>query len=260
MEITKREILFSTIIFTTMIGLGILISNPITSGLTQRALEISSAATAKDSLKFGYFKRTNVGLFLAEGELEALNPVSISDIPGEFLEIEKSKEKYTKHVHVHTTTDGKGHTRTYTTVEHSWDRQGKSEEWKCDSIVFLGERFELRDINFHYSPKLDTIIYEVPRRFGANVGDIRYVYRTWPRTTPGLMTGEANERNWERLKFTKDETIQKKQERAEHNIRTVPWMFWIFWVLLTAGAITLFYYFENNWLEDDNTRTIKETY
>ena len=255
MEITKREILFSTIIFTTMIGLGILISNPITSGLTQRALEISSAATAKDSLKFGYFKRTNVGLFLAEGELEALNPVSISDIPGEFLEIEKSKEKYTTHTHHHS--DGKRH---WTTVSHSWDKQGRSETWRCDSIVFLGERFELRDINFHYSPKLDTIIYEVPRRFGANVGDIRYVYRTWPRTTPGLMTGEANERNWERLKFTKDETIQKKQERAEHNIRTVPWMFWIFWVLLTAGAITLFYYFENNWLEDDNTRTIKETY
>ena len=67
MEVTKREILFSTIIFTFMIGLGVLIENPIISGLTQDALEISSAVSAQDSLRFGYFKRTDPGLFLAEG-------------------------------------------------------------------------------------------------------------------------------------------------------------------------------------------------
>ena len=148
MEVTKREILFSTIIFTIMIGLGILIENPIISKLTQDALKISSASTVNDSTKFGYLRRTDVGLFLAEGDLVAQNPVSIEDIPGKYLEIEKIKERYTEHVRVHTTTDGKGHTRTYTTIEHSWDKQGRSEEWRCDSINFLAEKFSLKDIKF----------------------------------------------------------------------------------------------------------------
>ena len=251
MEITKREILFSTIIFTLMIGIGIWIENPITTRLTQRALEISSASTAADSLKFGYLKRTEVGLFLAEGELVAQNPVSIVDIPGKFLEIEKIKERYTEHVRVHTTTDGKGHTRTYTTIEHSWDKQGRSEEWKCDSIVFLNESFLLKDISFHYFLQKDTIIYEKDRGWwGPNVGDIRYVYKTWPDITPGLMIGEARDKTWKDLRFIKDETIQGKIESAERKIRTVPWVFWILWILLTGGLIALFYYFENRWLED----------
>lgn len=251
MEVTKREILFSTIIFTFMIGLGVLIENPIISGLTQDALEISSAVSAQDSLRFGYFKRTDPGLFLAEGELQALNPVSIKDIPGKYLEIEKIKERYTEHVHVHTTTDGKGHTRTYTTVDYSWDKQGKSEEWKCDSVIFLGENFSLRNIDFHYYLQKDTIIYEKSRGwFGSSVGDIRYVYKTWPEITPGLMIGSVEDKTWKDLKFIKGETIQGKIDSAERDIRVIPWVFWVLWILLTGGLIVLFYYFENRWLED----------
>ena len=69
MTVTKREILFSIIILSAMMSIGVLISTPIISSLSRKALMISSSVQANDSLKFGYIGRTEAGNFLAEGDL-----------------------------------------------------------------------------------------------------------------------------------------------------------------------------------------------
>ena len=255
MEVTKREILFSTIILTAMIGFGVLISEPIISSLTKRAIKITSSHQIKDPEKFGYLGRTEAGLFLAEGNLDAINPKTLPELRGRYLEIQKEKEKYTRHVEVYTTTDGKGHTTTHTRTYYSWDYMNR-EKWVCDSVVFMGKKFSLREVNFWYITKSDTTIYEKARGFwGPEVGDIRWVYYTWPSRTYGLLSGCAKEKWYKELSFRKGESIKEAVKRAERDIHVIPWVFWIFWILLTGGLIYGFYWLENEWLEDKKEKS-----
>jgi hypothetical protein len=157
MEVTKREILFSTIILAVMIGLGVWISNPIVSSLTKNALETVSAVQIKDSDKFGYIKRTNAGRFLAEGPLVANDTITIPDIPGQFSYIEKVKEVYTRHTEVYTTTDGKGHVKTHTRTYWSWDVKGR-EKFETEDYNFLGENFTKKEIGYRRDSEKDTTI------------------------------------------------------------------------------------------------------
>ena len=242
-EITKREILFSTIIISLMVGLGVWISNPIISSATKDALKTVSSVQITDSEKFGYIERTNVGPFLAEGELISNDTITLADIPGQFSVIKKVKEVYTRHVQVYTTTDGKGHTTTHTRTYWSWDVKGK-ELFETKDYTFLGKTFTAKEIKYHYHDKLDTIIYN--KKFWGN--DVRYCYYTVPITVNGLMRGSADNKTFNDLSFKEKQTIENVVKSAEKNVNVAPIIFWIFWIILTGGLVFLFYYFENKWL------------
>lgn len=243
MEITKREILFSTIIVSLMVGLGVWIENPIVSNATKESLRTASSVQIKDSEKFGYIARTNVGPFIAEGELVANDTIMISDIPGQFSVIKKVKEVYTEHVEVYTTTDSKGHTQTHTRTYHSWDVKGK-EVFETGDYTFLGKKFTARDIDYHYREKLDTIIYH--RKFWGD--DVRYCYYTAPITVEGVLFGSAENKGYTNLNFHEGATIQAVVDDAEGWVHIAPILFWVLWLLLTACFVYLFYYCENHWL------------
>ena len=249
MRITKREILFSVIILSLGFSLGILLFRPIYNSLTTGALKtIEKVQVKKDTSEFDYISRTDVGDFLAEGELSAIDPVSL-DIPGKYLEILKKTEKYTAHIRTYTVTDGKGHTSVRTRTEYTWDEIEK-ERKVTDSIRFLGKRFSLQDISFRHSVEKDTIIYKKERMFGACVGDIRYVYYTYPESVSGVMSGTVEEREFLGLGFTRGQEIDKIISRAERKIKSTPWIYWILWTLMVLGGIIGFVYLENDWLED----------
>ena len=248
MRITKREILFSTIIVTLLFGLGIVISRSFIPKLTHSALEVISAVEVDPGMRdrFDYIRRTEVGNFLAADTLKALDPVSISDIQGEYIEIKKEKERYTKHVHHHS--DGK---RSWTTVTHSWDYQSKT-VWKAEKFEFLGQNFSRGEMEFRYPMNKLTTIYEHDRGvWGPRVGDIRYVYYIYPKEVAGLMNGEARDKWFKNLYFKPGDTIERRKNGAIRRIKAVPITFWIIWTLLIAGAVAGFYYLENNWLEDE---------
>ena len=102
--ITTREILFSIIIFVLMLGIGLWLHDPILFPVQQSQLEtISAIQIDKDADKFDYIGRTDVGDFLANGTLSTPDPVSIPDIPGKYMYIEKTTEKYTLHTETYTT-------------------------------------------------------------------------------------------------------------------------------------------------------------
>ena len=92
-EITPREILFSTVIICVMIGFGVWLQNPILRHASEDSLETISRARVYDDERFGYIKRTNIGDFLAEGTLISTDSVSIPDIPGYYMMIRKVKER-----------------------------------------------------------------------------------------------------------------------------------------------------------------------
>lgn len=250
MRITGREFLFSVVIVSLWVGLGIIVSRPILASLTKKALKTVEAHQVSDSLKFSYLKRTDAGDFLAESTLEAINPVSIKDIPGEFLEIRKETEKYTYHVQTYTTTDGKGHTTVHTRTYYSWDSQGTPSKWVVDSVSFLGAGFKLSEVGgFSHRPQSDTTIYENSRVFHL-AGDIRYCYYTYPRSTKGVMRGRCEDKEYKDLMFTSGGQIERIIKRAERNIKSVPWIFWALWILFLGFGVFGFYYIENDWLED----------
>mgnify|MGYP003294990706 CR=1 FL=1 len=246
MEITKREILFSTIIVCVMVGLGVLIFNPLISSVTEQAMETVSSVQVADSLKLDYIRRTNAGNFLAEGKLFVVDSVSIEDIQGYYSKIEKVKEKYTMHTRVVTTTDSKGHTHSHTETYWSWDKVD-SWTWVSDTVDFLGYRFTPKEINYRYHTTYKETIK--PKRSFFEP-EIRYRYYTSPTTYNGVLIGNADNKSFNKLNFQCDATIEKIVENAESNIKSAPVIFWILWMLLTIGLVVLFYYAENEWLYD----------
>ena len=240
-KITGREILFSTIIVCVMVGLGVWISNPILRVATENAMKITSLVKVNDDEKFAYIARTNVGDFLAEGEIVAIDSVSIPDINGYYLQIDKVKERYTIHTRTVTTTDSKGHTHIRTEIYWSWDRIGK-EVFCSDSVRFLGQEF-LVDSIAHW---INTSYKETIKESGS----IRYKYYTYPTKTKGVMHGVCDDKTYKKLKFDEGDTIESVVKSAEERISGSPVLFWIIWMIITAGIIFLFYYAENNWLED----------
>ena len=240
-KITKREILFSTIILCVMIGIGVWISNPILRSASEDAIKTVSAVKVDDADQFSYIRRTNVGDFLADGTLIAIKPVSVPELSGKYMKIKKVKEKYTTHVRTYTTTDGKGHTTTHTQVYHSWDPV-HTDTFCVDSVEFLSERFKLDSIDYY----VDTDYKETQKESST----IRYVYYTHPTSVSGVMTGVCDDKKYKDVSFKRNRTIEDEIASAERRINNAPIIFWILWTLLSAGIVFLFYYFENEWLED----------
>lgn len=241
MEITKREILFSIVIISIMIGIGIPISNKVIDAALNKSMSITSAVKVSDEEKFGYIARTDVGDFIAEGVLIARDSISIPDIKGHYMSIEKVKERYTMHTQVHTVSNGKGGTTTYTTHYWSWDPVDRW-KWQSDSVNFLGAEFALKETKYRPYRKENCIIKESSH--------VRYVYYTAPTRVKGVMLGSAKEKAYSNLCFRSGETIEKIVKRAENRVNGAGVGFWIFWAILTAFIIFGFYYAENNWLED----------
>lgn len=240
-EITGREILFSTIILCIMIGIGVWIQNPILSSMYRESLEVASSVVVDDPERFGYIGRTEVGNFIADGTLSAVDPVSIPDIEGQYMKIEKIKKKYTRHTRTVVTSDGKGHTHTRTEVYWSWDVV-KREYFKSDSLFFLGKEFSTDSIYYNMYCSHNKTIYEDPH--------LKYEYYTHPVSVDGAMLGSCENRWYTNLEFRKGQTAKEIIERAEGRIQSGPTVFWIMWIIISVAILFLFFYAENDWLED----------
>ena len=239
-EITVREILFSTIILSFLVGVGVWISNPILKSVNEKALEIVSCVKVSDPEKFGYIKRTNAGGFLAEGNLASYH-VSIPDLEGVYMAIEKNKERYTMHTETYVVTDSKGHSHVKTRTYWSWDVV-HTDKWVSDSVTFLGQRFKLNEIKYHWHLSYNTTIKES--------AFIRYVYYTHPAIVNGVMSGVADDKQYQNLAFQKNATIDKIVQKAEKRIHNSPIVFFVIWTIFIIFVMFGFCAIENNWLED----------
>ena len=132
MEITKREIIASIAIVAIMLVIGFFISDKITDYENDKNAEYQKAVHIEDTELFQYGMDTNIGNAFVYGDLEAVDTVTYPEIGGEYMLVEKVKEKYTMHTRTYTVRVGKT-TQTRVQTYWTWDRVG-SEEIKCNEI------------------------------------------------------------------------------------------------------------------------------
>lgn len=271
-KVTKREAITSLVIVFVLLFVGFFISNAIADKVADtNAAYYTAVKINDDPTQFEYGMRTNIGNALVHGDLETVDPVTMSGLLNDYMYVEKVYEKYTMHTRTVTHTDGKGHT--YTTVQtyYTWDYHGH-DVTKASTVNFLGvdfpiEKFALdwhTTLNLNTETTDNTILdisqgnYCYPDGFWESVGDIRYHYNVIPKTSTGsIFVRLADEditpvfgKKVELIKKTPAEIVEDKQD--SENIPVI-----IFWVLWSVGIIVLVVIYvarENNWLEARKNR------
>lgn len=239
--ITKREIIVSISIIAIMLLFGVLISGKISELQMDKNEIYNKAVKIENTDLFKYGMETNVGNAFVYGELKAVDTVTYPEIGGEYMHIEKVKEKYTRHERTVTKTrkvNGKTETYTETEVYWSWDVVG-SEELLCKQVSFCGVVFDRGKIEIPGMDYIDTI---------KESGYIRYkYYGTGTNFVGTVFTLLKDKTITDNTYFYNNQTIEETVELLEINI-LLP-LFWIFWVFITGGIVYIFFVQENQWIE-----------
>ena len=239
--ITVREIIASISIIAVMILIGVLISEKISEQQIDKNEIYNKAVKIDSSELFQYGMDTNIGNAFVYGNLEAVDTVSFPEIEGEYLYIEKVKERYTQHTRLVTKTRTvNGKTQSYTTTETywTWDRVD-SEEQKAKEISFCDIIFSIDKIELPNSEHIDTV---------KESSNIRYkYYGIGTKFTGTIFTDLRNKTISDNTSFYNNMTIEETVNYLESSDGVI--MFWIFWIVLTGACIFGFFYIDNRWLE-----------
>ena len=240
-EITKREILASISIIAVMILIGVLISSKISEHRMDKNEIYNKAVKIESTDLFQYGMDTNVGNAFVYGDLEAVDTVTYPEIDGEYMYVEKVKERYTMHTRqVAPTRTVNGKSQTYYTTETywTWDRVD-SEDKQCKEVSFCGVTFKSNKFSIPSTDYIDTI---------KESSNIRYVYYgTATKFTGTIFTDLRDEKISDNTKFYNGLNIEETVEQLEFGGGEI--IFWIFWILLICVVVFGFYYLDNKWLE-----------
>lgn len=270
MEITKREILVSIIIFFLLIGLGLIIHNFIIEKNILSIEKFNKALKIDNNAElFNYSIDTEVGNILAYGTFTAIDKVSIKELKNEYMYIEKVKQRYTRHSRQVCSTDSKGNTKCRTEYYYSWD-DISSEDYTSKKIMFLGRKFNYSTFYGYSTYRLSLsnnvvdeyknnvngnyLYEEKPSFWGSSEGDIRYYYVVGNISFNGTIFAKCGNKNIIAEKGNKieihssnlSETIENKKNKGT----IISVLYWIFWLILTGFAIYGYMYLDNNYLEN----------
>ena len=238
-EITKREILVSVSIVAIMLLIGVLNAGKISDYQLDKNEKYNKAIKIESQELFEYGMRTNAGNAFVYGDLKAVDTVTYPEIGGEYIYIEKVKERYTMHTRqvAHTTTmNGKTHTYYTTETYWTWDYAG-SENVHSNRIKFLGIEMDYKRIQRPDAHYIDTI---------KKSSNVRFQYYATPAKCAGTIYTDLRDGTIsENSRFFDDVGIDTAIKRMTSS-RT--WLFWIVWILVTGGAVYGFYYLDNDWL------------
>ena len=240
-EITKREIIASISIIAVMILIGVLISEKISEHQMDKNEVYNKAVKIESTDLFQYGMDTNVGNAFVYGDLKAVDTVTYPEIGGEYMYVEKVKEKYTIHTRqvAHTrTVNGKSQTYYTTETYWTWDRVS-SEDKKCKEISFCGITFKSNKFDIPGTDYIDTI---------KESSHIRYkYYGTRTKFTGTIFTELKDKTISDNTNFYNNMNIEETVERLESGSGEI--VFWILWIILIIVCVFGFYYLDNKWLE-----------
>ena len=220
MEITKREVLISIIIICIMLIFGGMIHQRICTAVTEKNKEYELAIQINDTDTFKYGMKTNIGNAFVYGELIAIDPVTNPELDGEWMWIQKIKERYTKHTRTVTVKEN-GKTKTKTEEYWTWDRVG-SEEWHSKKVKFLNEEFSynlITDVDYEYI-KTDRIGYTRYKWYASKIKHKGTIYTYLANNTIS------------RASFTDNKNIQETFDSMVINMTISLVFFWIIWIVL----------------------------
>lgn len=239
--ITKREVLASISIIAILLVIGLMISDKISDYQTEKNAIYNKAAKIESTDMFEYGMQTNVGNAFVNGELKAHDTVTYPEIDGDYMYVEKIKERYTMHTRTVTYTTGSGKTRTtHTRVETywTWDRIG-SEDKTCEELIFCGVTFPSSKIDIPSPEYIKTI---------KESSHVRYKYYGTPIKHNGtIFTKLENNTIQDNTRFYENKNIKETVTYLESDCDI--FLFWLFWILLIGICIFAFYYIDNKWLE-----------
>lgn len=247
MKITKREILASITIIAVMFLIGNLISGKIESSQIEKNSEYYQATKITDSEMFQYGMNTDLGHAFVYGDLQAVDTVTFDEIGGEYLHVEKIKERYERHEREVTETDSKGQKHTKIEVYYEWETKDR-ESKHSEKIIFCGIEFPYSKIPYYSDNHIKTINSD--REYSWESGEFVKVrfkyYGTSIKHTGTVYTDLRNGTMSDGSAFYVNQTIDEAVDYLTH---TFTWVFWIIWILITGGVVFGFYYFDNTWLE-----------
>ena len=239
--VTKREILASVTIIAVMLLIGVLISSKISEHQMDQNEIYNKAVKIESQDLFQYGMNTNVGNAFVYGDLKAVDTVTYPEIGGEYMSVEKVKERYTMHTRTVTKTRTKsdGSTETYTEIEEYWtwdaiDRWSKH----CNKVTFLGIEFDYGQIHKPNDRYIDT---------QQESYYIRYVYYGSNTEYMGTIFTSIKDNTVNNTSFYNGRDIEEAVEYLESGVGLIA--FWIFWIILTSGSVFGFLYLDNDWLE-----------
>ena len=241
MEIKKREVIASVVIISLMLVIGFAINEKIRQSLLENYQIYDTAVRIDDKELFEYGMKTNVGYAFAYGELKTLDPVSYSEVSGNYSYIKKEEQEYRKHYRYveeeYKDSNGKKHTRTKKEEYWTWDTM-RTESKTATKISFLDVEFAYEKIPFPSSHHIETV------KTGYHK---RNVYYGTESDFQGTIFTSLKENTIHNTKFYENQTIAETIESLETGVEIV--IFWILWILLIIGLVIGFYYLENKWLD-----------
>lgn len=246
-EITKREILISVIIFLILITIGLSIHSAILQNTLDENEMYHKALKLSSPDEFTYGMKTNIGNAFVEGELVAVKPVSYPDLKDDYLWVCKETEKYTRHTRTVTktrTVNGKTQTYTDTEVYWSWDRI-HYESKESDKVLFNSVKFNTSKIKLPSNEYIKTV----------REGNIRYIYYGVPKKNKGTIFATLKDNTIFNVKNPKNQVpfySSNLQDTYDYCISSGTGklvLFWVLWSIFIILVIIGFFYFENKWLE-----------
>lgn len=238
MEVTKREIIISIAVAAIMLIIGFSISGKIIDAQNDKNAEYQKAVHIEDSELFQYGMDTNVGNAFVYGDLKAVDVVTFDEIGGEYLYVEKVKEKHTLHTRTYTVKVGKT-TTVRTETYWTWDEVSRENKQSLE-IMFCGVVLPSIKVEIPDTEYIDTI---------KESSEIRYKYYGTPiKHTGTVYTKLSDGTILDNSRFFKDYTIEQALYSCTSGVGNV--MFWALWIVLTVGAVVGFCYLDNRWLED----------
>ena len=241
MEIKKREVIASVVIISLMLVIGFAINEKIRQSLLENYQIYDTAVRIDDKELFESGMKTNVGYAFAYGELKTLDPVSYSEVSGNYSYIKKEEQEYRKHYRYveeeYKDSNGKKHTRTKKEEYWTWDTM-RTESKTATKISFLDVEFAYEKIPFPSSHHIETV------KTGYHK---RNVYYGTESDFQGTIFTSLKENTIHNTKFYENQTIVETIESLETGVEIV--IFWILWILLIIGLVIGFYYLENKWLD-----------
>lgn len=243
-KITKREIIVSISIIAILLMIGFSISGRISEKRLDALQKYNTALKIEDSELFEYAMDTNAGNAFVYGDLTAVDTVSYPDVEGEYMYIEKVKEKYTRHTKTVTktkTVNGKTKTYTETKVYWTWDRVG-SEDKTCKEVKFCGVVFDTSLFQLPSTTHIDTVSGGYHIRYKYYGCQPQYTGTIFVKLSDDTINNEGG-----RINFYNNQNIDETIETLQFFNWNV--VFWIFWTILMGACVFGFYYIDNRWLE-----------
>lgn len=239
-------------VFMSLIGLWLL--GKIVDRSEQDFKRLNTAIQIQNDEELNYSIDTKQGNILAPVVIKSVDTVKFSEMNKEFIVVERTTERYTRHETKSCDSDG----NCITTVYYSWDSWGNNKV-ESKQIELAGRKYSTSGFRFALTGiKAKDVVpqakgdywYPDGETWWTSEGDIRYYYKVIHDKTKGSIfantsSGYLTAHDSGKIEV-KNETVKEVISKAESSGRLIKFFFIFFWIIITilATGILIYYILE----------------